>query len=30
MLREDEDIVMEPTVGGKTTAEMRVSCRNRR
>ena len=29
MLREDQDIVLEPTVGGKTTAEMRVSCRSR-
>ena len=27
MLREDQDIVLEPTVGGKTTVEMRVSCR---
>ena len=27
MLREDQDIVLEPTVGGKTTNEMRVSCR---
>jgi hypothetical protein len=29
LLREDQDIVMEPTVGGKTTLEMRVSCRRR-
>jgi hypothetical protein len=29
MLREDQDIVLEPTVGGKTTVEMRVSCRKR-
>jgi hypothetical protein len=29
MLREDQDVVMEPTVGGKTTVEMRVSCRKR-
>jgi hypothetical protein len=28
MLREDQDVVMEPTVGGKTTVEMRVSCRS--
>ena len=27
MIREDQDIVLEPTVGGKTTNEMRVSCR---
>jgi hypothetical protein len=27
MLREDQDVVLEPTVGGKTTVEMRVSCR---
>ena len=27
LLRADEDIVMEPTVGGKTTLEMRLSCR---
>jgi hypothetical protein len=27
MLREDQDVVLEPTVGGKTTIEMRVSCR---
>src|SRR5579885_2760911 len=27
MLKDDEDIVMEPTVGGKTVPEMRVSCR---
>ena len=27
MLREDQDVVLEPTVGGKTTLEMRVSCR---
>jgi hypothetical protein len=27
MLTPDQDIVMEPTVGGKTTTEMRVSCR---
>ena len=30
MLREGEDIMLEPTVGGKTTAEMRVSCRKHR
>jgi len=29
MLREDQDVVLEPTVGGKTTVEMRVSCRKR-
>ena len=29
MLREDQDIVLEPTVGGKTTDEVRVSCRKR-
>ena len=29
MLREDQDVVLEPTVGGKTTLEMRVSCRKR-
>lgn len=29
MLTPDQDIVMEPTVGGKTTFEMRVSCRKR-
>ena len=28
MLTPDQDIVMEPTVGGKTAAEMRVSCRS--
>jgi hypothetical protein len=28
MLAPDQDIVMEPTVGGKTAAKMRVSCRN--
>jgi hypothetical protein len=28
MLESGQDIVMEPTVGGKTAAEMRVSCRN--
>ena len=27
LLRADEDIVLEPTVGGKTTLEMRLSCR---
>jgi hypothetical protein len=27
MLKPDDDIVMEPTVGGKTAIEMRVSCR---
>jgi hypothetical protein len=27
ILREDQDILLEPTVGGKTTVEMRVSCR---
>ena len=27
MLKPDDDIVMEPTVGGKTAVEMRVSCR---
>ncbi len=27
MLKPGEDIVMEPTVGGKTTLEMRVRCR---
>jgi hypothetical protein len=27
MLRADQDIAMEPTVGGKTAIEMRVSCR---
>ena len=30
LLREGQDVVLEPTVGGKTTVEMRVSCRNRR
>jgi hypothetical protein len=29
MLRRDQDVVLEPTVGGKTTVEMRVSCRKR-
>ena len=29
MLREDQDVVLEPTVGGKTTVKMRVSCRKR-
>src|SRR6516162_16488 len=29
MLRGDQDVVLEPTVGGKTTVEMRVSCRKR-
>jgi hypothetical protein len=29
MLTPDQDIVMEPTVGGKITVEMRVSCRKR-
>jgi len=29
MLTEDQDIVLEPTVGGKTAIEMRVSCRKR-
>jgi len=29
VLTPDRDIVMEPTVGGKTAAEMRVSCRGR-
>ena len=29
MVKEDEDIVLEPTVGGKTTAEMRMSCSQR-
>ena len=29
MLRKDQDIVLEPTVGRKTTNEMRVSCRKR-
>jgi len=28
MLMPNQDIVMEPTVGGKTAAEMRVSCRS--
>src|SRR5690242_629863 len=27
LLTEDQDVLLEPTVGGKTTAEMRVSCR---
>ena len=29
ILREDQDVLLEPTVGGKTTVEMRVSCRKR-
>ena len=29
MLRGDQDVMLEPTVGGKTTVEMRVSCRKR-
>ena len=29
MLRGDQDVALEPTVGGKTTLEMRVSCRKR-
>ena len=29
MIKEDEDIVLEATVGGKTTAEMRMSCSQR-
>jgi hypothetical protein len=29
MLRGDQDVAVEPTVGGKTTLEMRVSCRKR-
>jgi hypothetical protein len=27
ILTEDQDVLLEPTVGGKTTLEMRVSCR---
>jgi hypothetical protein len=29
VLKEDQDVMLEPTVGGKTTVEMRVSCRKR-